>query len=165
MSGSQWSKAPSKNGKRILCKTENFVPIVVVVPGLASSSSASSSSTSFQQDSPSTSSCPASSRSDEEASGNRCDNPKNKKKQIKMRTTNKQRAVDRAISQRGQRISQIISKIQKCQTNVATRKHSICTHFFEDRNCEVCKRTKITRVPCRMRTGEALPQVQKNLVT
>ena len=29
------------------------------------------------------------------------------------------------------------------------RKHSVYTHFPKDRNCDICKRTKITRVPCR----------------
>ena len=38
----------------------------------------------------------------------------------------------------------------------ASRKHSICVHCPKDRNCEVCKRTKITRAPCRKRTGEAV---------
>ena len=32
-------------------------------------------------------------------------------------------------------------------------KHSVYTHFPEDRNCEICKRTKITRAPCRRRIG------------
>ena len=40
-------------------------------------------------------------------------------------------------------------------TEVASMKHSIHTHFRQDRNCEVCKRTKMTRAPCRKRTGEA----------
>ena len=31
------------------------------------------------------------------------------------------------------------------------------TPFPKDRNCEICKRTKITRAPCRRRNGEALP--------
>ena len=31
------------------------------------------------------------------------------------------------------------------------------THFPKDRNCEICKRTKITRAPCRRRNGDALP--------
>ena len=30
-------------------------------------------------------------------------------------------------------------------------KHSVKTHFPEDRNCEICRRTKITRAPCRRR--------------
>ena len=36
--------------------------------------------------------------------------------------------------------------------------HSVCTHFPKDRNCEICKRTKITRAPCRRRNGEAVPR-------
>ena len=35
-------------------------------------------------------------------------------------------------------------------------KHSVYTHFPEDRNCEICKRTKITRSSCRRRNGEAV---------
>ena len=41
-------------------------------------------------------------------------------------------------------------------TKVASRKHSIYTHFSKDRNCEVCLRTKITRALCRRRIGEAV---------
>ena len=40
-------------------------------------------------------------------------------------------------------------------------KHSVYTHFPKDRNCEICLRTKITRAPCRRRTGEALPRGEK----
>ena len=36
-------------------------------------------------------------------------------------------------------------------------KHSVYTHFPKDRNCEICKRTKITRAPCRRRNGGAVP--------
>ena len=32
-------------------------------------------------------------------------------------------------------------------------KHSVYTHFHKDQNCEICKRTKITRAPCRRRNG------------
>ena len=35
-------------------------------------------------------------------------------------------------------------------------KHSVFTHFPKDRNCEICKRTKITRAPCRRRNGGAV---------
>ena len=42
-----------------------------------------------------------------------------------------------------------------------SRKHSIYTHFPKDRNCEVCLRTRMTRAPCRRRTGEALPRAEK----
>ena len=37
-------------------------------------------------------------------------------------------------------------------------KHSVHTHFPKDRNCEICKRTKITRAFRRKRTGEAVPR-------
>ena len=37
-------------------------------------------------------------------------------------------------------------------------KHSVYTHFPKDRNCKICKRTKITRAPCRRRIGEAVPR-------
>ena len=37
-------------------------------------------------------------------------------------------------------------------------KHNVHTHFPKDRNCEICKRTKITRTPCRRRNGEAVPR-------
>ena len=37
-------------------------------------------------------------------------------------------------------------------------KHSVYTHFPKDRNCEICKRTKIKRAPCRRRKGEAVPR-------
>ena len=37
-------------------------------------------------------------------------------------------------------------------------KHCVYTHFPKDRNCEICKRTKITRAPCRRRNGEAVPR-------
>ena len=39
-------------------------------------------------------------------------------------------------------------------------KHSIYTHFPQDRNCEICQRTKITRAPCRRRIGRAVPRAE-----
>ena len=46
-------------------------------------------------------------------------------------------------------------------------KHNVHTHFPKDRNCEICKRTKITRAPCRRRNGEAVPRAANfgNLIT
>ena len=41
---------------------------------------------------------------------------------------------------------------QELSTTMVSAKHSVCSHFPKDRNCEVCKRTKNTRVPCRKRT-------------
>ena len=40
-------------------------------------------------------------------------------------------------------------------------KHSVETHFPKDRNCEICKRTKITRAPCIRRNSEAVPRAEK----
>ena len=42
-----------------------------------------------------------------------------------------------------------------------SRKHSFFSHFPKDRNCDVCLRTKMTRAPCRRRTGGALPRAEK----
>ena len=42
-------------------------------------------------------------------------------------------------------------------------KHSVNTHFPKDRNCEICKRTKITRAPCRRRNGGAV--LRADLIT
>ena len=39
-------------------------------------------------------------------------------------------------------------------------KHSVYTHFPKDRNCEICKRPKITRAPCRRRNGAAVPRAE-----
>ena len=39
-------------------------------------------------------------------------------------------------------------------------KHSVYTHFPKDRNCEICKRTKITRAPCRRHTGGVVPRAE-----
>ena len=39
-------------------------------------------------------------------------------------------------------------------------KHSVYTHFPKDRNCEICKRTRITRAPCRRRNGGTVPRAE-----
>ena len=39
-------------------------------------------------------------------------------------------------------------------------KHSVYTHFPNDRNCEVCQRTKITRALCRRHIGGAVPRAE-----
>ena len=41
------------------------------------------------------------------------------------------------------------------------RKHSIYTHFSKDRNCDICLRAKITRVPCRRRDKGSIPRAEK----
>ena len=68
--------------------------------------------------------------------------------------------------------SQVISKIEVSAhadtshetsserfTKVTPRKYRNYTHFLQDRNSEVCKRTKMTRALCRRRNGEeAVPR-------
>ena len=49
----------------------------------------------------------------------------------------------------------------ECLTKVGPRKHSIETHFPTDQNCEVCKRTKMTRARCRRRTWNSVIRAQK----
>ena len=44
---------------------------------------------------------------------------------------------------------------------VTNRKHSIKTHFLKDRNCDLCLRTNITRVPCRRRDEGPIPRAEK----
>ena len=91
----------SKDGKSIICKTDNFVPLVV--PGLSANSGSASSSTSPSQDSlrreaeqasrelvrPASSSSSGSvlERSDEMAPGNWCDHQKKPKNKMKRRMT------------------------------------------------------------------------------
>ena len=186
-----------KNGIRILCNTENFVP--VVVPGLSSSSSGSSSTskTPSRQESHSSSSSSTSSSSPtvseiqirEREDGSNSDTslqckcqlrlvidqgnlikpkPIIHKKQIKKETT---------IERGNPLYSEIREWLQEFRENLVDDeipvpgdshasssheasleptfkrredlgKHSIYTHFPKDQNCEICKRTKITRAPC-----------------
>ena len=46
-------------------------------------------------------------------------------------------------------------------------KHNVHTHFPKDRNCEICKRTKITRATCRRRNSGAVlrAEIFSDLIT
>ena len=70
-----------KEGKTLVCKTDNFVPLVV--PGLSTSSGSNSSSTSTSQDLSTTS--PAQERSDELAPREFCGAPSKTQNKIKKR--------------------------------------------------------------------------------
>ena len=196
-----------KNGIRIPCNTENFVPIVV--PGLSSSSSGSSSTskTPSRQESHSSSSSSASSSSPtvsdiqireredginndispvqvstsvddgswqpEETQANK--NPKPNKKETTIERGNsldseipewpqefRENLVDDEIPVQGD--SHASSSHEASLEPVFKRredlgKHSAYTHFPKDRNCKICKRTKITRAPCRRRNGEAVKSI------
>ena len=196
-----------KDGIRIICNTENFVPIVV--PGLSSSSSGSSSTsrTPMKQESHSSSSSSSSSpssptvgemsvREREDAPnsdispvpvselvddrtgnlwkpkptkypkpkkettierGNLCDDPEIPEWLQEFR----ENLVDDEIPLQG---GSHASSSHEASLEPTTKrredlgKHNVYTHFPKDRNCEICKRTKITRAPCRRRNGEAVPR-------
>ena len=181
-----------KDGIRIICNTENFVPIVV--PGLSSSSSGSSSTskTPSKQESHSSSSSSSSSSSPtvseiqirERKDGNSSDiSP--------VQVSNLSGQPEETTIERGNSLnSEIPEWLQEFRENLVddeiplqggshassshevsleptTKRredlgnHSVCTHFPEDRNCEICKRTKITRAPCKRRNGEAVLRAEK----
>ena len=196
-----------KDGIRIICNTENFVPIVV--PGLSSSSSASSSTSRApvkqeSHSSSSSSSSPSSPTVDqmsvreredapdsdispmpvselvddrsgtpEETQANKIPKPNKKETTI----TRGNLCDDSEIPEWLQEFREILvddeiplqggshaSSSHEASLEPTTKrredlgKHKVYTHFPKDRNCEICKRTKITRAPCRRRKGEAVPR-------
>ena len=189
-----------KNGIRIICNTENFVPIEV--PGLSSSSSASSSTlrTPIKQESHSSptvdeisvreredapnsdiSPVPVSELVDdrsgkpEEIQANKIPKPNEKETTIE-----RSNALDSEIPEWLQEFREILvddeiplqggshaSSSHEVSLEPTTKrredlgKHNVHTHFPKDRDCEICKRTKITRAPCRRRNGGAVPRAAK----
>ena len=200
-----------KNGIRIPCNTENFVPIVV--PGLSSSSFGSSSTlrTPSRRESHSSSSSSASSSSptvseiqtrEREDRINSDTSPVQVSNSVDDRSGQPDETQDQANKiqqpnkqkttiERGNPLnSEIPEWLQEFRENLVDDeipvhggshassshgvsleptskrredlgKHSVKTHFFKDRNCEFCKRTKITRAPCRRRNGEAVPRTEQ----
>ena len=200
-----------KDGIRIICNTENFVPIVV--PGLSSSSSGSSSTlrTSMKQESHSSSSSSSSPSSPtvgemsvreredapnsdispvpvselvddrsgkpEEIQANK--NPKTNKKETAMERGNplcsddpeipewlqefRENLVDDEIPLQGgshASSSHEVSLKPTTKRREDSSKHNVHTHFPRDRNCEICKRTKITRASCTRRIGGVVPRAE-----
>ena len=96
----------------------------------------------------------------------RLNQPKSKN-QIKMRITNRYGETriiptyrngcknsenlvgDRVPESRHSHVSSSHGLSLEPMRSVDLGKHSVHTHFPKDRNCEICKRTKITRAPCR----------------
>ena len=199
----------AQDGIRIMCNTENFVPIVV--SGLSSSSSGSSSTskTLSRQESRSSSSSSTSSSSHtvsesqirEREDGNSSDispvqvsnsvddrsgkpeeiqankTPKTNKKETTIARGDPSCSDDSEIPEWLQKFREILvddeiplqggshanfSHEASLEPTTKRRedlgKHNVHTHFRKDRNCEICKRTKITRAPCRRRNGEAVPR-------
>ena len=200
-----------KNGIRIICKTENFVPIVV--PGLSSSSSGSSSTsrTPMRQESHSSSSSSTSPSSptvgdlsvreredvtDSDISpvpvsqfvDDRSGKPEQTQANITPKTNKKETTIARGDPLCSDN-SEIPEWLQEFRENLLDdeiplqggshassshevsleptskrredlSKHIVYTHFPKDRNCEICKRTKITRAPCRRRNSGAVPRAE-----
>ena len=198
-----------KNGSRIPCNTENFVPIVV--PGLSSSSSGSSStsktpvkqenhsssSSSSSPSSPTVGEIPVREREDapnsdispvpmselvDDGSGKPVETqankiPKSNKKKTTIERGNpcgdseipewlqefREILVDEEIPVHGDSLAS--SSHEPSSEPTFNRRedvgeHIVKTHFPKDRNCEIFKRTKITRAPCRRRNGEAVPHAE-----
>ena len=126
-----------KDGIRIQCNTENFVPIVV--PGLSTTPSSSSTSTSV------TPSGQEIDHSDHhpaiKSSRNGC---KNSERILWMKEFLKAETHTQVLLMRSADLG----------------KHGVYTHFPKDRNCEICQRTKITRAPCRRRIGRVVPRAE-----
>ena len=166
----QRSKAtPDQTREEDSVQDGNFVPFVV--PGLSSNSCTSSSSTSLPQDSSSTSSSPATERSHDGAQENWCDTPKT---QNKKKGDNDGASGLRNFPERFEEFTENVEETEvpapvhiflttqgQNGLQVASRKHSIFTHFPKDRNCEVCLRSKMKRASCRRRTGETVPRTEK----
>ena len=185
-----------KDGIRIICNTETFVPIVV--PGLSRSScgSSSTSRTPMKQESHSSSSSSASSSSpsvSEIQIRQREEGINDDTSPVQVSTSVDDRSgqPDETTIERGNPLySEIQEWLQEFRENLVDDeiplqggshassshevslepttkrredlgKHNVHTHFPKDRNCEICKRTKITNVPCRRRDGEAVSRGDK----
>ena len=197
-----------KDGIRIPCNTENFVPIVVLGLSSSSSGSSSTSKTPSRQESHSLSSSSTSSSSPtvsenktreredriesdispvqvsktvDDGSGRPDETQANKKPKTNKKETTiepgdpcdtempewlqefMEHLVDDEIPVHGD--SHASSSHEVSLEPIFKRredlgKHSVYTHFTKDRNCEICKRTKITRAPCRRRNGGAVPRAE-----
>ena len=177
-----------KDGIRIRCNTEKFVPIVV--PGLLSSSSGSSSTskTPSRQESHSSSSFSTSSSSPTVSEiqtrerGDRIESDISPV-QVSNSVDDGSGQPDETTIERSNPLnSEIPEWLQEFRENLVDDeiplqgdshaissheasledlgKHSVYTHFPKDRNCEICQRTKITRAPCRRRNGGAVPRAE-----
>ena len=170
-----------KNGRKIGCNTANYVPLVV--PGLSTSSSSSSSltsPTSLSQEAVTPTQHPASLRTESmsEVRGDssrgpaETDNPNNKNDNEEVRSDPlrdqpewleefKENLVDDSVPEhRDAPISSHGLSSEPRAKVVSGERSSIFTHFPKDRNCNICLRTKITRAPCRKRTGTVVPRAE-----
>ena len=106
----------TKQGKKILCRTDNFVPFVI--PGVSASSGSSSSSTSPVQKLPSSSSMTE--RSGEQAPGNWRETHQTTKNQNKKKDDNRDS---------DERLRHLPEWLEECADNLEDRDVDARTHF------------------------------------
>ena len=176
-----------KNGIRIPCNTENFVPIVV--PGLFTSLSSSSNHSTSKTRSRQESQCSTSSSSSSSRTGQPVVDqanqkfPKTNKKETKVERCDplyadsshasseipeclqefREILVDDEVPERGDShatSSHEVSLEPTFKRREDLGKHRVETHFPKDRNCEICQRTTIRRAPCRRRNGGDVPRAE-----
>ena len=173
-----------ENGIRIQCNTENFVPIVV--PGLSSTSMTPSRQESNRPTSSSSSSTSPTTTPSGSETPEREDLSGIDSYPVPVSSPN----VEEMIERGDPLCSDIPEWLQEFRENLVDDrvpehrdshaisshevsleltfkrredlgKHSVYTHFPEDRNCEICQRTEITRALCRRRIGRVVPRAEK----
>ena len=171
----------TKNGKSVICKTDNFVPLVV--PRLSVNSESCSSTTTTSPESLGPEASPASGnrasassssdavvgRSDETSSGKLGQeswesDKKDKNDPLAEMPFWLQDFKDNLIPTEvpsPAHFSQDSDSEHSTKVATMSRKHSMFTHFPKDRNCDVCLVTKVAKASCRRRTGEASPRAEK----
>ena len=50
--------------------------------------------------------------------------------------------------------------VSRAKVEEGSGKHSVCTHFPKDPNCDICLKTKVTRASCRWRAGTVVPRAE-----
>ena len=63
-------------------------------------------------------------------------------------------------SQDTSKLSHELPKEPRAKVEPDSGKHSICTHFPNDPNCDICVHTKITRASCRRRPRTVVPRAE-----
>ena len=180
-----------RNGIRIQCNTENFVPVVVLGSSTTPSSSSTSTSTTpsrqridHSDHHPAIESSesvdrqarrdPFTSETSEELLHEPTEIPKSNKNEDHEQVLGKpysdipewlqefrESLVDERVPEhRDSHASSSQEPSSELVRSVDLGKHSVYTHFPEDRNCEICQRTKITRAPRRRRNGGAVPRAE-----
>ena len=149
-----------KNGIRIQCNTENFVPIVVRGLSTTSSSSLPSSTPMTSSTDIDHSDHPPAIVSSESVDRQVRGDPYSSETLEWLQEFRENLVDDRVPEHRDSHASSSHESSSEPTRSVDLGKHSVYTHFLEDRNCDICQRTKITRAACRRRYGGAVPRAE-----